>query len=199
VEALSGLERVRLGEEDIVRTPLCLFALLLQSCISFDLFEWKRIEVEQSAKDYQSFRVQLPIGWARVGSLLTRDGVELQRIWCHQLSEEVLQEMPSAAGLAAAIAASDNVSNVECTPVTIAGREATTIRFEGPPWPHLLFFDGLSDFYQGTYSHVLHWISDGDREFLLGYSAPTLYYFERDLPAFERFVASFEPLPPPDA
>ena len=167
---------------------------LLSACISFQV-EWERVESTQFTSDDGSFHVELPVGWGRAGALLTKDGTGLQRIWILRLSEETLELIPSAEQLAASLAESPACSNVESTHVSVAGRPATELSFAGPVWPPLLFFDALDGLSpQELQSHRLYWFTVGEQEFVLGYSAVP-FYFERDLPVFERLVASFEPLP----
>jgi len=177
-----------------------LLVLLCCSCFSFQT-KWERVEASRFTAPDGSMRVELPEGWALSGTLLTRDGTSLQWISFQRASEELAK---MRADLEDELARSEEVSNASCAQVTIGGRPATEIRLEAPPRPPYFLFDFPDDGWFGdeaSNTYLMYWITDGDREFLLAYCAPTLYYFERDLPAFEHLVASFEPLPPrsPDA
>ena len=77
------------------------------------------------------------------------------------------------------------------------GREGWRVSFSAPFMPFSLGLNDLIQFglfpFEGEWHHEIYWIrSADDRGFLFWYWAPPLLYFERDLPVFERLVASFE-------
>jgi len=171
----------------------------LSSCFSFEV-RWERVEARNAAFHHDGYRLELPLGWARCGTCLTRDGSSLQAILFHRLPRaEVEAELDPGApefadGLKTCLGQDDHVRNLECEELTLAGRRATRLRFEASSAPG---FEGslLAGFFpmDGLYRYELYCVTDPSGDLLLfAYGAPPLVYFERDLDVFERLVASLE-------
>ncbi|MSR63742.1 MAG: hypothetical protein EXS08_15050 [Planctomycetes bacterium] len=172
----------------------------LSSCFSFEV-RWERVETRNAVFHQDGYRLELPLGWARCGNCLTRDGSSLQAILFHRMPRaEAEAELDPGApefadGLKTWLGQDEHVRNLECEELTLAGRHATRARFEwssapGPP----SFDDSLMAFFfpiDGWYRYELYWVDDpGGDAFVFAYGAPPLVYFERDLDVFERLVAS---------
>jgi hypothetical protein len=185
----------------------CALAVAVSAgCISFDV-AWERVETRSRVAREDGYRLELPVGWARSGNWLTRDGLQLQAIGFVKVDAETM--FPDGTPLdprspdlcaqleAAALESGDDVRAVECEEVTLGGRRAVRLRFEGrfPSgfgcWPDL--FLGVFLTPQSWWRHEIDWVEDPSGEmFLFTYGAPPLVYFERDLAAFEDLVASLE-------
>lgn len=143
------------------------------------------------------FAVELPAGWLRTprdaGLTATRDGLLLQRIW---VDTEPLSPAALGKGLATALPEEDAAQLVDRLEAT-AGWKVREVRpafLSGAPGYRILASfrdaDGLA------YGTVVVGAVVGRSRWLVGYAAPSRHYFDLDLPAFERAVASFRVVAP---
>lgn len=165
-----------------------LLLALSSGCISFDV-EWERVEPASAVVQEGGFRLALPVGWARSGNFLTRDGGMLHGILFRALRDD-------ERGLDAAREAPD-VRGFRCTEFERDGLHLRHASFEASLTAVGCGLGDLATWFlrpleaEGRYELVQIEAASGGA-LLLVYLAPPLYYFERDLPAFEALVASVE-------
>jgi hypothetical protein len=160
---------------------------------------WTRIDQPQMVGPGRSFTIEAPTGWMHAAYfkdaiLLTRDGPAIQFIRVMQTSH--MKAFPALkkasapdmlpaelAELAAAELKADpsriGLEVVESVPLQIAGHSGFRM--------HLRFSDE-----QGLrYEMAVCGFAGKEGLYTLLYHAPTLHYFQRDLPEFESIVKAF--------
>jgi hypothetical protein len=150
----------------------------------------------------QRFAVDLPQGWMRATAdeelLATRDGPFLQRIY----SKTTLFGVPQKPGKkavtkgmlpeeAAEIVRDEILSQGAAEGLTVSENSPATLAAK--PGFRLVFGYKLPDGLR--MKGVLYGALGDDALYAVGYVAPERYYFERDLPLFEKVRASFRILP----
>jgi hypothetical protein len=169
--------------------------LLMAGCA-----HWVKTEGPYTS-DSQSFAVDPPQGWMRSNSdkmfLITRDGTLLQRIVISRigLSDEkqfnatrkrVTGEMlPQEV---AEIVADDIQSEKNITSVTV--EETTPATISGKPGFRLQLVYSTKEGLR--YRFICYGLVSGKYLYRIMYAAPVRYYFDRDLPAFEKVASSFK-------
>jgi hypothetical protein len=169
-----------------------LLALLVVGCAP-----WVRVGGVYHDSD-RNFSVDLPQGWMKSGLdkrvLITRDGVLLQAIVIERLkTTDELQYTkkklePSMLPQEAAEVIADNISaNPSITGFTVLENAPTTIatRLGFKLLYQYKNKDGLQC--KGMYCGFL----SGDWFYALQYTAPTRYYFDKDVGTFEKVLNSF--------
>jgi len=170
----------------------------LSGCVHQDV-PWYRIGPGYASENWfgPKYALDIPEGWLKLnageGLTATRDGWSLQKITVRQLDpekplahtkrtlrasmtprelSEVLVDDVRASGANA-------VTVVESKPATVAGARGfrTVVSYRSG--------EGLAR------RLVLAGAVVGDRVWQLGYDAPERVYFQKDLPTFERALASF--------
>ncbi len=161
---------------------------------------WQMVKSDHVQYISEHFSVRLPSNWMRFGQeseglLLSRDGVALQVITLsHAAHEEAFSplEIISSSSLLPSELAELTIRLLKSQqgmralqvianqPAEIAGEYGFRLQlgFENQ--------QGLN--YQG----VLYGLATEKRFFLLSFYATEIYYFQRDLPVFEKLVGSFE-------
>lgn len=175
-------------------STVCL-ALLLSGCVTAT---WTRVEQSQMTGPDRAFTIEAPAGWVHAAYLknqvfLTRDGPAVQFIRVmrtphaeafavvnkdsapdmlpSELAELVVAELKAGTSRI-------GLEVVESVPRQVAGHPGFRL--------HLRFRDerGL------RYEIAVCGFAADEGFFTVLYHAPTLHYFRRDLPEFERVVAS---------
>ncbi len=176
---------------------LVLLAVTLTACVP----QPARVDTPRTEDSAKSYTVDLPVGWIKQwnqGGELTvsRDGPLLQTI------------MVSKAPLATAFpktkkAATENALPAELAEMRIAELKATSDQLaalqvlENEP-TIVGGRDGyrLKVAYKSQrglrYERMIYGVVDKKGSYVLDYAAPSLLYFERDLPTFQKVVESFQ-------
>jgi hypothetical protein len=179
-------------------------ALLVLAAIPTAALAWKIADPAQPFKHKGSgYSVQFPDGWKYAKlwfsdeSGATREGPALQSIFVdfrshksafkaikqkstsemlpQDLAQQLVADMTKERGL-------ENVSILADEPAMLAGRPGFRLRFEY----RLPVQRGAI-----RYQEVVIGTVNEKGLYLLGYRAPVLHYFERDLPAFEETLKTF--------
>ncbi len=176
---------------------LILPLLMLSGCVT----TWTRVEQGQNQQldTNRSFSVVIPTQWVRLTNTMnnisvTRDGTMLQWIEVKRRNKEkpfasldkALPSQPLVTELAEYYladtkkqAANIHIEQLDLQPVSIAEQTGFRMTLK------LVNSRGL-EVHMITYGvWVEGWF------YQLSYQAPKLYYFERDLPAFEQIVGTF--------
>lgn len=181
------------------RLMILALALSLAGCAT-----WARVEKAQTAAPDNTYTVELPVGWVRLVLVqdriqITRDGPLLNVIAItrlagdkafqktkktaqdnmlpSELAELQIAEMKSAGEPLA------NMSVLENEPAMISGKPGYRLRVQ------FRNRQGL-DFEQLVYG-----LADGKNYYVMLYQAPSLHYFQKSRPDFDRVVASFKLAP----
>lgn len=171
-------------------------ALLLAGCATAT---WTRVEQPQMTGPDRAFTIEAPVGWMHAANLkgklfLTRDGPDIQFIRVFKTShDEAFPAMkrasapdmlPSELAELAVAELKANTTGVvmevtENAPLEIAGHRGFRL--------HLRFRteEGL------RYEVLFCGFAGKEGYYGLLYQAPTLHYFQRDLPEFEKMVRAF--------
>lgn len=175
---------------------ICLFVILslVSACAT-----WVRVEKPAVVAPDKSFTVEVPVGWVRAAMvtdkvLITRDGAGVQFIRigkrAHEeafpkikkgttaemlpteLAELVIAEIKSEEAMA-------GLKVLSNAPADIGQRTGFRLHLQ------MKNQDGL------RFESVVYGLVDESGFYELTLRAPTLHYFERDLPVFEQAVQSF--------
>ena len=153
----------------------------LSSCISFDV-EWERVEPGSNVVHEDGYRLELPVGWARAGNCVTRDGGQLQAILFTKGERgRTLPAMdtPELQKLLGPFEGDESVRLLESAEVMLGGRRAIQMRFEAGFGPAPGFLDFLAGSFlfpvDAWWRYELDWIEDpGGDTFVFIYGAPPL-------------------------
>ncbi|HRH82021.1 MAG TPA: hypothetical protein PLW81_13330 [Thiobacillaceae bacterium] len=160
---------------------------------------WQRVDNARAEAPDKSYTVDLPLGWVRLmldsqAIALTRDGFALNRIYIQRLdlakafpqlkkhaSAELLpSELAEQQIAEAKTAAKETVLTVlENAPTLVGGQPGYRLRLQQRN-PRGLALD-----------RVIYGCATAKGYFTLTYEAPALHYAARNLPEFEKTVASF--------
>ena len=161
---------------------------------------WQRVDVKNATYKSERYAVELPMDWVRIETnkalVVTRDGISIQRLTIrHRPHDKAFKETEqnSAADMLPSELADRYIAEMRATdehglpsleiltnrPVLIDGRIgfALHVRF--------LSDDGL------RYERLIQGFAEANGLYLLDYQAPTLHFFERDRPTFDKLVGSF--------
>lgn len=175
---------------------LCVFLVLslVSACAT-----WVRLEEPHVVAPDKSFTVEVPVGWVRAAMvsdkvLITRDGTGVQFIRVgkreHKEAFPKIKKSTTAEMLPTELAelviaevkSEKNMSGLKIlsnTPADIDQRTGFRLHLQ------MKNQDGL------RYEVVVYGLVDKGGFYELTFRAPTLHYFQRDLPAFEQAVKSF--------
>ncbi|MCG8634535.1 MAG: hypothetical protein MI863_11955 [Desulfobacterales bacterium] len=171
--------------------------LFLTGCV---IPQWKVIEKPELTSAGSSYRVQGPVGWIQLTGIekhtfITREGPSLQAIEVQQapmdkafegidieINDNVLISELAQFYVADFKAKNQGlqVSRTDTMPFTIDGKQGFKVTMEFRSEEGLVF------------DIITCGLLFGGQFYTLVYHAPRLHYFERDLPVFNRVVASFE-------
>ena len=177
------------------RLLMILLLLVLAGCTPPP--SWQKVETSTLNAPSGTYSADFPIGWSHfsVGDavLVSRDGPALQllKITRRDLDKAFPQTKNSASvdmlsseladavigEIKSEVEAADVLENA---PAQIDGAKGVRIHFRYANQEGLRF------------DEVIYAFVDPQGLYLLSYHAPMLYYFERDLGAFEKAVASFK-------
>lgn len=168
-------------------TALLTWALLAGACAGTKV-EPDRVETPLFVAEDGSYRIDLPLGWLRDGNSLTRDGEQTI----------TFNSGPVLAGAGAIDASAPDLflamrHELEVQPgVTVLDCGPAT--FDGVPGFRMHFRTAPSEESAGAVPRetLICGAVAGEVLFAFGFEAPVGEAFERDLPVFERMVASFE-------
>ncbi|MGW8313306.1 MAG: hypothetical protein ACWGOL_08750 [Desulfuromonadales bacterium] len=173
----------------------CCLALLLAACAP----PWKVMPVDEAATG-KSYRVELPAGWMRNTAnqkvlIISHDGNLLQGIEIREESHNDAFKkigetsspgmLPSElAELVLALVKNDlpasRVELLDNKPVHVAGHQGFRM--------HLKYQTSKGLDYEGI---ITGFVTD-EYVYMIRYYGTSLYYFPRDLPVYEKLVASFQ-------
>lgn len=179
-----------------MRPAVAIMLLGLAGCAS-----WQVIDEGTRTFRNSQFSVDLPVGWVRPLFIkdqvaLTRDGFSLEQIVIMKKKNEQafkkikksaepsmlpseLAELQLAEFKAGDEAMTGTVKVIENTPANIAGRPGFRLHTQ---------FKSL----QGLpVEQIIYGVRDQDTYYMLGYEAPSLFYFANHRAEFEQLVASF--------
>lgn len=175
---------------------LLLLCLMFMGCA---LKTWMKIDSPHMVGPEEAFSINVPIGWVHAAFVenkifLTFDGSDIHGIWVRkvphknafpriqkdadpkllpsELAELYIAEVKQSYGLA-------NFDIVENRPATVSGKDAFRVHIRSKN------SDGL------RIDHLSYGLVDEAGFYVLAYRSPTLHFFNRDLPAFEKIVESF--------
>lgn len=189
-----------------VRVLILIAASQLGACATIGGTGWQEVPAMPVAHRFAPCTITLPVGWIYIqtqredsGDVLvaTRRGVSLQAIRVtrrenskafpaieksaspdtptEELARRYIEDTASRFEL-------DVVDVLENRPVRLGGLEGFRV--------HVRYRVG-----ELRYQAIAHGISTSRGFYLVTYNAPTLHYFEADLPSFEAAVASFTFMP----
>jgi hypothetical protein len=172
--------------------------MLLSLASGCTTVSWTNVKESHTSGPDKSFTVDLPVGWVRAPAnsdavLITRDGLGVQYIRVERrdskdafpkikkaskpdIEPNELAELMIAEIKASARSPVEVMSN---QPTGIAQRIGVRLQLQTRT------AEGL------RYQMVVYGLVDARGFYELTYHAPMLYYFQRDLPTFERVVQSF--------
>jgi len=159
--------------------------------------EWERIDSPRFLSPDGAWELELPVGWVRSGGVLSRvpDGDHLISFNAGPVleGEQALAVDPSAPELVQALhdqlASQPGIEVLECTAGRIDGLPAFRAHFVQAPSPEAAEEGAVKR------EHLLYSAIDGEMLYAFALEAPAGAGFARDLPEFERLVASFRRLP----
>lgn len=177
--------------------PGALVLVMLTGCV---VPQWKEIQKPELTASGATYKIQAPVGWVALSgmkqqTLITKEGPAVQSIKVHQTPQEkafeyidkkisdniLISELANfyVAEIKAANP-SIQVTLKETVPHTLDGKEGfkTTLEFRNE--------EGL------IIDVIAYGLLFNKQFYTLVYHAPRLYYFERDLPVFNRVVESFK-------
>lgn len=176
------------------RLLIILWLLVLAGCAQPS---WQKVETPTLNAPSGAYSADFPIGWSHfsVGDavLVSRDGPALQTLKITR--RDLDKAFPQTKNLASVDMLSSELADavigeikseveaadiLENAPAQIDGAKGVRIHFRYANKEGLRF------------DEVIYAFVDPQGLYTLSYHAPTLYYFERDLAAFEKAVASFK-------
>ncbi len=169
--------------------------IFLSGCVP----QWKLIEKPELQGANATCRIDAPLGWVQLTGIdkrafVTKEGPSLQMIEINEIERE--KAFPSLkieikkdiliSELADYFIAEykarqkgGQVTHIRTTPAAIDNQQAFKAVFE------YANHDGL------IFNVITYGLMRNDIFYSLYYQAPAIYYFERDLPVFDKIVASF--------
>lgn len=180
----------------ILRFSTVWLVLFLAGCAAAT---WSRVEQPQISSPARAFTIEAPVGWMHATFpkdriLLTRDGPDIQFVRVFKTSHEEAfptmkktsrpEMLPSELAELVVAELKANTTGIgmeimENAPLEIAGHRGFRL--------HLRFHteEGL------RYQVLFCGFASQEGFYALLYQAPTLHYFQRDLPEFEKMVRTF--------
>jgi hypothetical protein len=185
----------------MTRKSTKLVVLLAGVLAAMPALAWKLVAEGTPFTHKSGYSIQYPAGWRWVSSgsdgVATRDGVWLQQIFVdfrkhknafralkqdstpemmpQELAEKYVAEMAKAGSL-------QNMEILSNEPTLLAGRPAFRV--------HVAYRASV-DMGSVRYQAVIVGANSPQGIFLVGYDAAVLHYFQRDLEAFEKALATF--------
>ncbi len=178
-------------------------AALLSACAGDS--SWNRVQKPQVVAKNANFEVEIPTDWMQQsglseGVLVTRDGQSIQYIRIERpahdkafaqikkTSNADLLPNELAELLVAVRTARPGVSNLKVSqnePVSFGGKDGVRLRmsYKNPRG--------------ASYDQIVYAAAEDKRVLIFEYEALSRIYFDRDLPQFEKVLASFKDLSPP--
>lgn len=175
--------------------PAILLTLVLSGCAA-----WQRVDTAQTEAPDKSYTVELPVGWVRLmqqveGIAVTRDGFALNNIHVRRLDLD--KAFPKLKKAASADMLPSELAEAQIAELKrLADDMVVTVKANGPA-----LIGGQTGYrvlvqYRNKRGLILDELIYGCATskgyFVLSYEAPALHYSPRDLPIFEKVVASFK-------
>lgn len=178
-------------------------AAMLSACGSTS--GWNRVEKSQVVSKSDEFEIEVPVDWMRrsdsdTGVAVTRDGESIQNIMVvrpthdqafakiKKTSNADLLPNELAELLIAVRTARPGVSNLKVSqnePVSFGGKDGVRLRMS------------YKNQRGASYDQLVYAAAEDKRVLIFEYEALSRTYFDRDLPQFEKVLASFKDLSRP--
>jgi len=181
----------------VKKISLLLVVLALSACVP----QPARVDTPLTEDSGKSYKVDLPVGWIKQWTqggvlIVSHDGPLLQTIMVSKAplkeafpkTKKAATEAALPAELAEMRIAELKATNeqlaalqvIENEPAIVAGKEGYRLKVAYKSQRGL------------RYERVIYGVVDKNSSYALDYFAPSLLYFERDLPTFQKVVESFQ-------